>query len=67
MGWQWLTYIDNDPENKKAELSNLDANKGIVNVRFEPWVELVSRMKELNRQVYGLADYFDRRKASGSY
>jgi hypothetical protein len=60
VGWQWLTYIDNDPQNKKAELSNLDSNKGIVNVLFEPWKDLVSRMKALNQQVYNLAQFFDR-------
>ncbi|HWR51822.1 MAG TPA: hypothetical protein VN428_11985 [Bryobacteraceae bacterium] len=60
VGWQWLTYMDNDPQNKGAELSNLDSNKGIVNVRHEPWVPLVNGMKALNRRVYELADRFDR-------
>jgi hypothetical protein len=60
VGWQWLTYIDNDPTNKKAELSNLDSNKGIVSVLFQPWQELVARMKALNQQVYELARFFDR-------
>jgi hypothetical protein len=59
VGWQWLTYIDNDPQNKKAELSNLDSNKGIVNVLFEPYPDLLQRMKSLNDQVYALAAYFD--------
>jgi hypothetical protein len=62
IGWQWLTYQDNDPENKAAELSNLDANKGIVNVRFEPYETLVSGMKSLNSRIYELADYFDARR-----
>ena len=61
VGWQWLTYIDNDPQNKKAESSNLDSNKGIVNVFFEPYADLVQRMKSLNDQVYSLAAYFDRK------
>jgi hypothetical protein len=60
IGWQWLTYQDNDPQNKGAELSNLDSNKGIVNIRHEPWVPLVNGMKALNRRVYELADRFDR-------
>lgn len=59
VGWQWLTYQDNDPENKAAELSNLDANKGIVNIRFEPYEPLVDGMKAINLRTYELADYFD--------
>jgi hypothetical protein len=66
VGWQWLTYIDNDPQNKKAELSNLDSNKGIVNVFFEPYRPLTNRMKALNDQVYAIADYFDGPKGSRS-
>lgn len=59
IGWQWLNYQDNDPENKGAELSNLDANKGIVNIRYEPYDVLVKGMQAINRRVYELADYFD--------
>lgn len=59
IGWQWLNYQDNDPENKTAELSNLDANKGIVNIRYEPYEPLVKGMTAINTRVYELADYFD--------
>lgn len=59
-GWHWLTYQDNDPENKKAELSNLDSNKGIVTIGFEPYKPLLDRMKALNENMYAIADYFDR-------
>lgn len=61
VGWQWLNYLDNDPQNKKAELSNLDANKGIVNIAFEPYKPLLAGMKAINENVYALADYFDKR------
>ena len=60
VGWHWLTYQDNDPENKKAELSNIDSNKGIVNIRYEPWEPLMRCMKAVNNNMYALADYFDR-------
>jgi hypothetical protein len=61
IGWQWFRYQDNDPENtKKVDASNLNANKGIVNNSYEPYAPLLSKMKELNTQVYSLIDYFDR-------
>jgi len=41
--------------------SNADANKGIVSSVYEPYAELLARMKEVNRNVYGLADHFLRR------
>ena len=60
VGWHWLTYQDNDPENPKAELSNLDSNKGVVNIRYEPYAPLLRRMKALNENMYPLCDFFDR-------
>lgn len=61
VGWHWFKYRDNDPTSKTADPSNLDSNKGIVNLRLEPYAPLLSAMRELNRQVYSLAAYFDRR------
>ena len=63
VGWHWFKYRDNDPNDKKADPSNLDSNKGIVNLRLEPYAPLMSAMHELNRQVYSLAAYFDARRA----
>lgn len=60
VGWHWFKYRDNDPASKTADPSNLDSNKGIVTLRLEPYEALLSAMHELNRQVYSLADYFDR-------
>jgi len=62
VGWHWFKYRDNDPNDKKADPSNLDSNKGIVNLRLEPYAPLLQAMGELNRQVYSLTTYFDRRK-----
>jgi hypothetical protein len=62
VGWHWFKYRDNDPSSKTADPSNLDSNKGIVNLRLEPYAPLLQAMDELNRQVHALAAYFDRRK-----
>ncbi|MEO5912998.1 MAG: hypothetical protein ABIS50_02115 [Luteolibacter sp.] len=61
VGWHWFKYRDNDPNAKGADPSNLDSNKGIVNLKLEPYPPLVKAMAELNRQVYSLAEYFDRK------
>lgn len=62
VGWHWFKYRDNDPNAKGADPSNIDSNKGIVNLDLEPYVPLMQAMHELNRQVYTLADYFDRKR-----
>jgi len=62
IGWHWFKYQDNDPDDPHAELSNRDANKGIVNIKFQNYAPLVERMRQLNPNAYALADYFDARK-----
>jgi hypothetical protein len=59
VGWHWFKYRDNDPNAKGADPSNIDSNKGIVNLALEPYTPLLQAMREVNRQVYSLADYFD--------
>ena len=60
VGFHWFKYQDNDPTNTAVDPSNLDANKGIVGWNYEPYKPLLQKMKELNTQVYQLADYFDK-------
>lgn len=60
VGWHWFKYLDNDPTDKRADPSNVDSNKGIVTNVYEPYNELLSRMKEVNQNVYGLADHLGR-------
>lgn len=60
VGWHWFKYQDNDPTEAGAELSNTDANKGIVDNYYNFYDPLLERMKALNQPVYRLADYFDR-------
>ena len=59
VGWHWFKYIDNDPEQEGTELSNQDANKGIVNNDYKEYNPLLNLMKEINLQTYNLIDYFD--------
>jgi hypothetical protein len=61
VGWHWFKYRDNDPNDKRADPSNRDSNKGIVNLKLEPYLPLTQAMSEINRQVYSLAEYFDDR------
>ena len=60
VGWHWFKYLDNDPEDLKAELSNRDSNKGLVTVKYEPYAPLADAMKQLNTSAYSLIEYFDR-------
>lgn len=61
VGWHWFKYADNDPTNTQADPSNRDSNKGIVNNKFEMYTPLVESMRELNRNVYPLTMYFDKK------
>ncbi len=61
VGWHWFKYQDNDPTVVGAEPSNTNANKGIVDNYLEPYQPLLDKMKELNLQMYHLADFFDKR------
>lgn len=58
VGWHWFKYIDNDPTDTRADPSNRDSNKGIVNNRYEPYRALLDPMRELNDQVYPLVEHF---------
>jgi hypothetical protein len=62
VGWHWFKYQDNDPANKNVDPSNTDANKGILNNRYQPYSGLTEKMKQLNEQVYSLIDFFDARE-----
>ena len=57
VGWSWLKYLDNDPTSPNAEASNIDSNKGILDNKYEPYEELVSRMTKVNTIRYSLLSY----------
>ena len=61
VGFDWFQYIDNDPDNLGADLSNRDSNKGIVNTAHEEYTELTAIMAQLNHQKYNLVKFFDER------
>ena len=61
VGFDWFQYIDNDPDNLGADLSNRDSNKGIVNTEHEEYTELTAIMEQLNKQKYNLVKFFDER------
>ncbi|GAF03325.1 agarase [Saccharicrinis fermentans] len=59
VGWHYFKYMDNDPNAKGVDPSNIDANKGIVTATYEPWTPMLDEMKPLNLQVYHLIKYLD--------
>lgn len=61
IGFHWFKYQDNDTTNLKTDPSNRDANKGIVNMDFQLYIPLTEKMKELNRNVYSIIDFLDRK------
>lgn len=54
VGWHFFKYQDNDPAALNPEPSNIDANKGLVNVRYQPYSELLQRARRVNLHKYGL-------------
>ena len=58
VGWHWFKYIDNDPENLRADPSNRDSNKGMVTWDFQRYMPLVNRMKEINGCTYNLVRFY---------
>jgi hypothetical protein len=58
VGWHWFKYQDNDPEDKLADPSNNDSNKGMVNTRYQVYNVLTDKMKQINEQVFGIIQYY---------
>ncbi len=59
VGWHWFKYVDNDPENLNVDPSNRDANKGIINIKYELYTDLTDAMQQINSQAYRLIEFFD--------
>ncbi|MDB4500659.1 hypothetical protein N9224_00575 [Akkermansiaceae bacterium] len=59
IGWHWFRYSDNDPLEKGRDPSNLDANKGIVTNRYQPYQNLLTPMKAINTRTHALIKHFD--------
>ena len=61
VGWHWFKYLDNDINDLHADPSNRDSNKGVVRVDYSPYTEAMELMRQVNREVYPLAGFFDAR------
>ena len=59
VGWHWFRYADNDPDEKGADPSNRDSNKGVLSKRYVPYQELLDPMKEINTRSFNLIRHFD--------
>lgn len=59
VGWHWFRYSDNDPTERGVDPSNLDANKGIVTNRYDPYRVLLDHMREINMRTLGIIRHFD--------
>ncbi|MDR1222551.1 MAG: DNRLRE domain-containing protein [Tannerella sp.] len=57
VGWNWFRYQDNDPEDLTTDPSNRDSNKGMVNIDYDPYGDMMSLCKEINDNVYSLLEY----------
>lgn len=58
VGWHWFKYQDNDPEDTTVDASNTDSNKGLVKWNFERYDDMVEQMKQVNAQIYNLAEFY---------
>lgn len=59
IGWHWFKYQDNDPSDETTDISNRNSNKGIVDIAFEPYRDLLNEMKMVNMNVYELIDFIE--------
>jgi hypothetical protein len=62
VGWHWFKYIDNDPDDRRADPSNRDSNKGIVGSRYEPYGALLESMRRINVRAYRIIGQLDAAK-----
>lgn len=58
VGWDWFRYQDNDPEDLTTDPSNRDANKGLVNSKYDNHEDVVALCKYTNDRVYSYLEYF---------
>lgn len=64
VGFHWFQYLDNDPTATGRDSSNVDGNKGIVTTKFKMYTALTDEMAELNKNLYPLIDFFDKRSSN---
>jgi hypothetical protein len=54
VGWHWFKYMDNDPADLTTDPSNRDANKGLVDIHYQPYLPLLEAAREINLRKYAL-------------
>ena len=64
VGWHWFKYMDNDPENLRADPSNRDSNKGMVTWDYRRYTPLLERMKAINGCTYNLVRFHEQATTS---
>ncbi|MDJ0367490.1 hypothetical protein QMK33_20260 [Hymenobacter sp. H14-R3] len=62
VGWHWFRYQDNDASEPGTDKPDMGSNKGIVDTKYQPYPTLLTDMKALNQQVFGLINFFDKPK-----
>lgn len=62
VGWQWFRYQDNDASEPGTDKPDMGSNKGIVDTKYQPYPTLLGAMKKLNQNVFGLINFFDKKK-----
>ena len=60
IGWHWFKYQDNDPSYTKADPSNNDANKGIVDNNYQLYTPLLEKMNILNNNRFIILNSFNK-------
>ena len=61
VGWHWFKCYDGHPETKlsgNGYYSPDNSNKGLMNIRMEPYEDCLDIMKELNDQIFPLCLYY---------
>jgi hypothetical protein len=67
VGWHWFKYADNDPLDLTTDVSNRNANKGIVNNQYQLYTPLTDQMIQLNKQVFSLIEFLRGRSTPEGY
>lgn len=57
VGWQWFTYMDHTND---TSVPSPYSNKGIVDLDFVTYTDLLDQMAAINRQVYRLTGFLDK-------
>lgn len=57
VGWNWFRYQDNDPEDLTTDPSNRNSNKGLVNITYDPYPDLINLCKLTNDNTYSFLEY----------